>query len=140
MPKIFNVLTICVFGGIIFTRQAAVFPSFLVEMQRILSLETSRSSNLTSEFVTKRLCCSFILTVAFFAVIGGKNSCFFGLIPAKIRWEQFIVNCGRSVSLITHNLESVFIFIYSRRVEKAAISTVKCTYQLLVGRCRCELI
>ncbi|CAH1365681.1 uncharacterized protein [Tenebrio molitor] len=40
-------------------------------MQRIISLEASRSSNLTSEFVTKRLCCSFILTVAFFAVVGG---------------------------------------------------------------------
>ncbi|XP_019876827.1 uncharacterized protein LOC109604738 [Aethina tumida] len=40
-------------------------------MNRILSVETSRNGVLASEFVTKRLCCSFILTVAFLALVGG---------------------------------------------------------------------
>ncbi|KAH1007872.1 uncharacterized protein LOC109536887 [Dendroctonus ponderosae] len=41
-------------------------------MQRILSVETSRNvSQANSEFVTKRFCCSFLLTVAFFSIVGG---------------------------------------------------------------------
>lgn len=41
-------------------------------MQRILSVETSRNIISTTEVVTKRLCCSVILSVAFFALLGGK--------------------------------------------------------------------
>ncbi|KAJ8962641.1 hypothetical protein NQ318_001034, partial [Aromia moschata] len=44
-------------------------------MQRILSVETSRRGNdAGSEFVTKRFCCSIVLTVAFFGILGGRET------------------------------------------------------------------
>nr|XP_022904484.1 uncharacterized protein LOC111416643 [Onthophagus taurus] len=40
-------------------------------MQRILSLETSRSPNTSSEFVSKRLCFSILFSIAFLFLIAG---------------------------------------------------------------------
>lgn len=41
-------------------------------MQRILSVETSRNGLYTGgESVSKRLCCSFLIMVAFFGLLGG---------------------------------------------------------------------
>ncbi|CAH0551757.1 unnamed protein product [Brassicogethes aeneus] len=49
-------------------------------MNRVLSVETSRSGALATEFITKRLCCSCILTAAFLAMLGGY---FLGEFTAK---------------------------------------------------------
>ncbi|XP_018322886.1 uncharacterized protein LOC108735426 [Agrilus planipennis] len=40
-------------------------------MQRVLSLETSRCTDTSGEFVSKRLCVSFLFSIAFFALLGG---------------------------------------------------------------------
>lgn len=44
---------------------------YLPDMQRVLSVETSRSCQASSEFVSKRLCFSVTMTAAFLAIIGG---------------------------------------------------------------------
>ncbi|EFA06326.1 hypothetical protein TcasGA2_TC009197 [Tribolium castaneum] len=77
-------------------------------MQRILSVETSRSSNVTSEYVTKRLCCSFILTVAFFAVVGGF---FLGRFATektlqKLRYE--LIEVSKKLTMLDQNLKNTF--------------------------------
>lgn len=43
-----------------------------LSMQRVISLQTSRNADRgSSEFVTKRLCCSFLFSVAFLSLLGG---------------------------------------------------------------------
>jgi len=42
-------------------------------MQRVLSFPTmSRGMNESSEFVTKRMCCSFLFSIGFLALVSGK--------------------------------------------------------------------
>ncbi|XP_066146942.1 uncharacterized protein [Euwallacea fornicatus] len=68
-------------------------------MQRILSVETSRNVNQpTSEFVTKRFCWSFLLTVTFFAILGG-------FLLGKFISDRTIDDMKREVNDISRKVE-----------------------------------
>ncbi|KAF7266443.1 uncharacterized protein LOC143195955 [Rhynchophorus ferrugineus] len=78
-------------------------------MQRILSVETSRRAGLNnSEYVTKRLCCSFLLTVAFFAILGGF---LLGKFVADRSLEQLrieISDISKKINVLNENLNKTF--------------------------------
>ncbi|XP_030763437.1 uncharacterized protein LOC115887998 [Sitophilus oryzae] len=78
-------------------------------MQRILSVETSRrAGGNSSEFVTKRLCCSFLLTVAFFAILGGF---LLGKFVADRSLDQLrleLSDISRKITQLNENLGQTF--------------------------------
>ncbi|XP_044746020.1 uncharacterized protein LOC123307683 [Coccinella septempunctata] len=77
-------------------------------MQRILSLEASRGDFTVSESISKRLCCSFLILVAFFSLLGG-----YVLGNFISRRTQHIVkleleDISGKVTALNDNLRSVF--------------------------------
>ncbi|KAL1514071.1 hypothetical protein ABEB36_003393 [Hypothenemus hampei] len=79
-------------------------------MQRILSVEASRNilNQPNSEFITKRFCWSFLLTVTFFSIVGGfvLGKFVSDMALANIMGE--IRELSRKVASLNENLKSTF--------------------------------
>ncbi|KAJ8924415.1 hypothetical protein NQ315_007211 [Exocentrus adspersus] len=78
-------------------------------MQRILSVEASRNTNNSiSEYITKRLCCSIVLTVTFFAFLGGFLLGKFIAERSSLQLQTDFQELSRKVSTLNNNLQTTF--------------------------------
>ncbi|XP_018575212.1 uncharacterized protein LOC108914005 [Anoplophora glabripennis] len=78
-------------------------------MQRILSVEASRNTNNSiSEYVTKRLCCSVVLTVTFFGFLGGFLLGKFIAERSNMQLQTDFQELSRKVSMLNNNLQKTF--------------------------------
>ncbi|CAH1957612.1 unnamed protein product [Acanthoscelides obtectus] len=102
-------------------------------MQRILSVETSRNSGNaeSSEFVTKRLCCSVILTVTFFSLIGGF---FLGRFVSERSGNQIRADfqeLSRKVNALNNNFQRAFPLDFFNDTGCNKTLFLKCNFSVI---------
>ncbi|KAJ8979732.1 hypothetical protein NQ317_004719 [Molorchus minor] len=105
-------------------------------MQQVLSMETSRRGHRASdaeilggEFITKRLCCSVVLTVAFLGFLGGFLLGRFIPERATIQMHADFIDISKKVSTLNKNLQETFPLELNQSLPQCSQTVIlKCNF------------
>ncbi|XP_028139650.1 uncharacterized protein LOC114333855 [Diabrotica virgifera virgifera] len=104
---------------------------FLVKMQRVLSAEIGKSTMESSEYITKRLCCSIILTVTFFGLIGGFFLGKFVSEKATSHYETDFLDLTGRVETLNTNFQNTFHYNNGTKANLDDIQFLKCNFSAI---------